>query len=196
MAGGERVPLGAAGRRIACSVFVSLARRRATRATLAQLRRPASKIRRRRRASRAAFRPAQRLVRVLAVQIDQLLAHRFELRERRRRAVDPGAAAALRIEHAAQQQRLRIAERRSRPAIRALPSHRSDRTRRRSPRVRRPGVTGVPRNGRRATSDNASSRIDLPAPVSPVSTVNPAPNSASSVSTTAKLRIDSERSIY
>ena len=49
-------------------------------------------------------------MRVLAMQIDQLLAHGFELRERRGRAIDPGAAAALRVEHAAQQQRLRIAK--------------------------------------------------------------------------------------
>src|SRR5215470_16004992 len=45
------------------------------------------------------------------------------------------------------------------------------------------------------SSDSASSKIDFPAPVSPVSTVKPAPNSASRDSTTAKLRIDSRRSM-
>ena len=46
----------------------------------------------------------ERLVRVLAVQVEELRAELAQLRERRRPAVDPGAAAALRVQHAAQQQ--------------------------------------------------------------------------------------------
>ena len=45
----------------------------------------------------------ERLVRVLAGDLDQPLAQRLQLRERRGRAVDPRAAAALRVEHASQQ---------------------------------------------------------------------------------------------
>ncbi len=45
----------------------------------------------------------ERLVRVLAVQVDQLLAQRAELRQRHRVAVDEGPRAALRIEHATHQ---------------------------------------------------------------------------------------------
>ena len=41
---------------------------------------------------------------VLAVDVEQLFAHGAQLRGSGRRAVDPGAAAALRIDHAAQQQ--------------------------------------------------------------------------------------------
>ena len=45
----------------------------------------------------------ERLVRVLTVQVDQLLAQRAELRKRHRVAVDEGPRAALRVEHAAHQ---------------------------------------------------------------------------------------------
>ena len=45
----------------------------------------------------------ERLVRVLAVEVDEPLADLLQLRERRRAAVDPRAAPALRIERAAQQ---------------------------------------------------------------------------------------------
>ena len=51
------------------------------------------------------FRAAERLVRVLAMQVDQKLADGLELGQRRRAAVDLRAASTLRIEHAAQQQR-------------------------------------------------------------------------------------------
>ena len=53
------------------------------------------------------------------------------------------------------------------------------------------------RNSKRSPSSNASAStsIDLPAPVSPVSTVKPGSNSTSSFSTTTKLRIDSACSI-
>ena len=49
------------------------------------------------------LRGRERLVRVLAGDLDQPLAERLQLRERRGRAVDPRAASALRIEHAAQE---------------------------------------------------------------------------------------------
>ena len=51
------------------------------------------------------FRAAERLMRVLPVQIDQKLADGLELSQRRRAAIDLRAASALRIEHAAQQER-------------------------------------------------------------------------------------------
>jgi hypothetical protein len=50
------------------------------------------------------LRAAERLMRVLPVQIDQKLADGLELRQRRRAAVDVRAASALRIEHTAQQE--------------------------------------------------------------------------------------------
>ena len=45
----------------------------------------------------------ERLVRVLAMQVDELFAQILQLRERRGAAVDPGAAPSLRVERAAQQ---------------------------------------------------------------------------------------------
>ena len=51
----------------------------------------------------------QRLVGVLAVQVDQHPADRRELRQRRGPAVDPGAAAPLGVERPAQQQRAVVA---------------------------------------------------------------------------------------
>jgi hypothetical protein len=120
-----------------------------------------------------------------------LLADSFELGERRGRAIDPGTAATLGVEHAPEQERLRVAKIvRGEPA--ACGGRVADRlggnlTRSAS------GATGVLR-GRPAIA-TAHPGDGFPAPVSPVSTVNPAPNSASSASTTAKFRIDSSRSI-
>ncbi len=56
------------------------------------------------------FGPAQRLMRVLAVQVDQAFADVGELGQRRRATVDVRTASSLRIEHAAQQQRSFVGE--------------------------------------------------------------------------------------
>jgi hypothetical protein len=52
---------------------------------------------------RCASAPAKRLVRVLAMQVEQCLAECGELGERGRPPVDPRTAASLRVLHAAQQ---------------------------------------------------------------------------------------------
>jgi hypothetical protein len=56
------------------------------------------------------IRCGERLMRVLAVQRNEPLAERCELRERRGAAVDPGAAAAAGVQHAPQQQRVLATE--------------------------------------------------------------------------------------
>ena len=56
-------------------------------------------------------------------------------------------------------------------------------------------VSGIPAVRLPSTSPRESSRIDLPAPVSPVSTLKPAENSRSSRSMSTTLRMDSEQSM-
>src|SRR5204862_230928 len=56
------------------------------------------------------LRPRQRFVRMLTVQIDQVRSRLAELLERRGAAVDPCAAAALRVERSAQQKRPVVGE--------------------------------------------------------------------------------------
>ena len=142
------------------------------------------------------LRRRQRLVRVLAVQVDQHLADRRELRQRRRPAVDPGAAAALRVEHAPQQQRAVVAGEAlvGEPGARA-PGASSTSNAAASSARSAPGRSWRSSKRSPSSSASASSRIDLPAPVSPVSTVKPGSSSRSSASTTTKLRIESRRSI-
>ena len=125
---------------------------RAMRATRSRSPARAPRSRRTRRRARAAPRRVDSaLVRVLAGDLDQPLAQRLQLRERRRRAVDPRAAASLRVEDAAQQHlavALRepfVGEPRARP-----PARRRARTRRRARRARRRRGSAAARSGRRA----------------------------------------------
>ena len=135
-------------------------------------------------------RARQPLPGVLAVDVDELVGRLAQLRDRRAAAVDPRPALALRVDRPAQQHAAGVAgigveagvgepgasaggtSNSALISARAAPS----RTTPASPRLP-------------SASCSASTRIDLPAPVSPLSTDKPDANSISSASTMTKSRI-------
>ena len=121
----------------------------------------------------------ERLVLVLPVQLDEPPGQILERAGGRERAVDERAAASLRRDLATNQQLFAAA---FEDALRSDAASSPVRTR--SPEARPP-----------SSRPTASTRIDLPAPVSPVRTLRPASNSTSTASMTARCLMRRKRSI-
>ena len=113
------------------------------------------------------------LVLVLTVELDQPLGEVPERAGGGQRAIDERAASPLRGDLASDDDFATL-------AIRTAP---------RFSLFLRPSARGRSRRGRRAAGPTASTRIDLPAPVSPVSTFRPASKSTSTDSMTARFRM-------
>ena len=125
------------------------------------------------------FRVEQRLVLVLPVQVDEPGAEVAERGGRDERAVDERPAPALCGDLAPDQQFCPVVAVEDRLDDGAVLAG-ADEIGEARPPSRRP---------------TASTRIDLPAPVSPVRTLRPASNSISAASMTARLRMDRNRSM-
>ena len=120
--------------------------------------------------------PSEALPGMLAVDIDQMLAGFAQLRHGGTAAVDPGPALSLRIDGAAHEQRPASPASGSKPASASQGTRAGGRSNsavisaRAAPSRTTPASPRPPR-----ASCKASTRIDLPAPVSPVSTGQPPP---------------------
>jgi hypothetical protein len=138
-----------------------------------------------------AARVEQAAIVMLAVDLDEQSAELAQHSRRDRLVVDEGAAAAVRLDQPADDQRLAAVAGRpfsSSSASAGWPAARSKATLTEAcfwPLRTRPLSARLP-----SASPSASSRIDLPAPVSPVSTPRPGPNSRSSVSISTTSRIE------